>query len=251
VVQAGPPRLEVRIELANRGDTPARGVSVEAELLGLRQQARLDDALLPGATASAVVRFDVGEPPSGVHALALHLQYARSAAAGDIASQRGYLLLALAANPRPAVRLSAADLRLDTAAPVVVRLESADGRTHHVRVRLLTPRGLQPLGPSPVVDVPPQGGAAAELRLLRGGAPRPSRQGVVVLAETVDEEPANASAATVVVDVQPDPAWLPRLRLPLTVAGFALLAAAVYRDLRQRRRRPTDAAEDPGGPPAA
>ena len=73
--------------------------------------------------------------------------------------------------------------------------------------------------------------------MLRGSAPRPSRQGVVVLAETVGEEVANASAATAVVEVQPDPAWLPRLRRPLAAVVMALLAAAIYAELREKRRR--------------
>ena len=235
-VQAGPPRIEVRVDLANRGDATARGVTLEAELLGQHGQARLDDAP-PGAAGSALFAFDVGAAPPGVHALALHLQYARSAAAGDTASQRGYLLLALGANPGPAVRVSAADVRLGTSAPIVVRLESADARLHQVRIRVLAPRGLQPFGPSPTVVVPAKGAVTVEARLLRGGAPRPSRQGVVLLAETVGEAEANASAATVVVDVQADPALLPRLRWPLTALAGLLLAAAGYAEYRRGRRR--------------
>jgi hypothetical protein len=250
VVQAGPPRLEVRVDLANRGDTPARGVSVDAEMLGQRQQARFDDALAPGGTSSAVFRFEVGDAPAGVHALALHLQFARSASASDVASQRGYLLLALGESPAPAVRMGAGEVRLGTEAPIAVRLESADGRTHRVRLRVLAPRGLQPFGPRPVVDVPPQGAVVADVLLLRGGAPRPSRQGVVVLAETVDEAPANASAATVIVEVQADPAWLPRLRRPLTGVGLVLLAA-VYLDLWRQRRRKDDRAPAPPPPSPA
>ena len=233
-VQAGPPRIEVRVDLANRGDATARGVTLEAELLGQHGQARLDDAP-PGAAGSALFAFDVGAAPPGVHALALHLQYARSTAAGDTASQRGYLLLALGANPGPAVRVGAPTSGSapppDRGAP-----ESADARLHQVRIRVLAPRGLQPLGPSPTVVVPAKGAVTVEARLLRGGAPRPSRQGVVLLAETVGEAEANASAATVVVDVQADPALLPRLRWPLTALAVLLLAASGYAEYRGRRR---------------
>jgi len=234
-VQAGPPRLEVRVDLANRGDTPAAALSVEGELLGGRDAARLE-ALPAGQTSSALLRFDVGAPRPGVYPLALHLQYSRPGAPTVEASQRAYLLLALGASVPPAVRLAVPDVRIDVTAPVVARLESADARPHRVRLRLLTPRGLQPFGPDPEAQVPASGSASAELRLLRGTAPRPSRQGIVVLAETVGEELASASAATAVVDVEPDPAWLPRLRRPLAAAAVALLVAALYVELRRKRR---------------
>jgi hypothetical protein len=169
------------------------------------------------------------------------VQYQRTDAPGDTVSQRGYLLVALGANPPPAVRLTVPDVRLETSAPVRVRLESADLRPHRVRLRMLTPRGLQPFGPDMEVSVPAFGSPTAELQLLRGGAPRPSRQGVVVLAETVGEEVANAGAAMAVVEVQPDPAWLPRLRWPLLGVALALIGAAAFVELRRKKRSPTSA----------
>jgi hypothetical protein len=165
------------------------------------------------------------------------VQYARSATPGDIASQRGYLLLALGANPPPAVRLVVPAVPLDTLAPIAIRVESADLRPHRVRLRTLAPRGLQPYGPDPEVSVPPFGSVTAETKLLRGSAPRPSRQGLVVLAETIGESPANTSAATAVVDVQADPAWMPRLRGPLLALATLLLALAGYVEKRRRDRR--------------
>ena len=144
---------------------------------------------------------------------------------------------ALGANTPPAVRLTIPPVHLDTMATVVVRIDSADLGAHRVRLRMLTPRGLQPFGSEPEVDVPRFGGVNAEIRLLRGGAPRPSRQGVVVLAETVGEEPASAGAATAVVEVQADPAWMPRLRSPLLALAVLLLAAAGYAEKRRRDRR--------------
>jgi hypothetical protein len=235
-VQSGPPRVQVRVDLANLGDRPARGVSIEAELRGQRQVSRLQEELPPQVGGSAVFPFDVGTVPPGVYPLALHVQYARSDAPGDTVSQRGYLLLALGANPPPAVRLSVPDVRLDTSAAVRVRLQSADLRPHRVRLRMLTPRGLQPLGPDPEVDVPAFGSPAAELRLLRGGAPRPSRQGVVVLAETVGDEVANAAAAVAVVMVEADRPWVTRLRWPLAGLALALIGGAAFVEIRHRRR---------------
>jgi len=231
--------VEVRIDLTNRGDTAAQGVSVEAELLGRRDAARLPADLPPSATGRALVRFEVGAPPPGVFALALHLRYTPAGATAVEASQRAYLLLALGANPPPPVRLAVADVRLETAAPVVVRIESADGRPHRVRLRLLAPRGLQPFGPEPEAQVPAAGPVSARLEVLRGSAPRRSRQGVVVLAETVGEDVAGAAAATAVVEVQSDPAWLPHLRRPLAAAAAILLAAAAGLEVGRRRRRPS------------
>jgi len=236
-VLSAPPFVEVRVDLTNRGDAVAHAVTIEAELLGGRERTRLEGDLPPGQTRGAYLRFAVGFPPAGVHPLALHVQYSRTGAGGDAASQRAYLLLALGATPPAAVRLAAPDVRLDTSAAVTARLESADGRAHRVRLRLLTPLGLQPFGTEPEVDVPATGAVLGALKVLRGSAPRPSRQGVVVLAETVGEEVANASAATAVVEVQPDPAWLPRLRRPLAAVVMALLAAAIYAELREKRRR--------------
>jgi hypothetical protein len=239
-VLSGPPQVQVRVDLANLGDAPARAVSIEAELMGQRRLSRLEAELPPRVGGSAVFPFDVGTVRPGVYPLALHVQYERSP--GDTASQRGYLLMALGASPPPAVRLTVPDVRLETFAPVRVRLESADLRPHRVRLRMLTPRGLQPFGPEPEVSVPAFGSPTAELRLLRGGAPRPSLQGVVVLAETVGEEMANAGAAMAVVQVEPDPAWMPRLRWPLAGVVVALVGGAAFVERRRRGRRTPPAA---------
>ena len=250
-VESGPPRVKVRVDLANLGDAPARGVTIEAELLGQRQFSRLEEDLPGQMGGNATFSFDVGALPPGVYPLALHVQYARSSAAGDTASQRGYLLLALGASPRPAVRVIVPEVSLDTLAAVPVRLESADVRPHRVRLRLLVPRGLQPYGPEPEVSVPQFGSVTAEMKLLRGGAPRPSMQGLVVLAETIGEAPANASAATAVVAVEADPAWMPRLRWPLLALAVLFLATAGYMEHRQRRRERRGRVEDAESPPAS
>ena len=249
-VESGPPRVRVRVDLANLGDAPARGVSIEAELLGQRQISRLGEDLPGQEGGSATFSFDVGALRPGVYPLALHVQYARSATAGDIASQRGYLLLALGANPPPAVRLTVPTVRLDTMASVVVRIDSADLRTHRVRLRMLTPLGLQPFGSEPEVDVPRFGGVDVEMRLLRGGAPRPSIQGLVVLAETIGEAPPSASAATAGVEVQADPAWMPRLRWPLLALAVLLFVVSGYADHRKRRRERGGRAESAETHPA-
>jgi hypothetical protein len=233
-VVSGPPRVQVRVDLANLGNEPAHGVTIEAELLGHRQFSKLEEDLPGQMGGNATFAFDVGALAPGVYTLALHVQYARSSAAGDTASQRGYLLLALGASPRPAVRLIVPEVRLDTLAPIPIRVESADVRPHRIRLRMLAPRGLQPFGPEPEVSVPPFGSVIGEMKVLRGGAPRPSVQGLVLLAETIGEEPANASAATATVQVEADPARMPRARWWLLALAVLLLAAAGYAEYRQR-----------------
>jgi hypothetical protein len=247
-VVSGPPHVQVRVDLANLGDAPAHGVTIEAELLGHRQISRLEENLPAQVGGSATFAFDVGALAPGVYPLALHVQYARSTAAGDTASQRGYLLLALGANPPPAVRLTVPEVRLDTLAPIPVRVESADVRPHRVRLRMLAPRGLQPYGVEPEVSVPRFGSVTAEMKVLRGGAPRPSMQGLVLLAETIGEAPANAGAATAMVAVEADPAWMPRGRWWLLALAVLLLMAAGYEEQRRRRgERRARAAEGAGG----
>jgi hypothetical protein len=86
------------------------------------------------------------------------------------------------------------------------------------------------------------------MKLLRGGAPRPSLQGVVVLAETIGEEPASVGATTALVDVIADPAWMPRLRWPLLTGAMALLAAAAHLEMRRRRRQRKARETAPSGP---
>jgi hypothetical protein len=239
---SGPPRVQVRVDLANLGNEPAHGVTIEAELLGQRQVSKLDEDLPGQMGGNATFAFDVGALAPGVYPLALHVQYARSSAAGDTASQRGYLLLALGASPRPAVRLTVPDVRLDTLAPIPIRVDSVDARPHRIRLRMLAPRGLQPFGPEAEVSVPQFGSVTAELRVLRGGAPRPSMQGLVLLAETIGEAPANASAATAMVEVEADPARMPRLRRWLLALAVLLLAGAGYSEYRRRGRgRPAPA----------
>ena len=144
------------------------------------------------------------------------------------------------------MRLSAPEVTLRDRAPLAVALESADGRAHRVRLRVLTPRGLNPERVEDVVEVPASGVATVSVPLLRGGVPRPSRQGVLVVAETLDGEIAQASAGTTVVAVEAAPLDLmPRWRDPFLVAAALLLAAAAvleWRHLREVRRRAQPAA---------
>jgi hypothetical protein len=227
-------RLVVRVDVVNRGDASARALRVEGELLGARSEAALAEDLPARAVRSLELRFPQEVPRPGVHPLALHLSYTAEAAAGQApaVSQRAYLLLAVGANPAPPVRLGVPDARLARHAVLPIRLESADGAAHRVRLRALAPRGLNALAPDAPVEVPAAGAATAPLTLLRVDAPPGSQAGIVVLAVEVDGPLARTAAATGrVVVVAPPAPWLPRLRVPLLVSALALLAAAVLREL--------------------
>jgi hypothetical protein len=239
-VRAAEGRLIVRVDLVNRGDTAATTLQVEGDLVGARSQAVLSEPLVAGATRAVDLVFPREVPRPGVHALALHLRYAPegSPAGAEPASQRAYLLLALGANPPPSVRLSIADVRVAryTAAPV--RLESADGEAHRVRLRALTPRGINAVEPEKPVAVPAAGTITVPLGLLRAGAPAHSQAGVVVLAAEVDGPLERTAAGVGRVEVVAPPApWLPRLRAPLLAAALALLGAAVVSELSRVRSR--------------
>jgi hypothetical protein len=239
--------LDVRVDLINGGDAAATAVDVRGELGDEVDQVPLPNGVPARATRSVRFRFD-RVPRPGVHVLGLRLDYTEAAAPGRTAvttSQRAYLLLSFGANPAEALRLSAGEASISTRGTVRVRLESADGASHRVRVRVLTPRGLN--ADSPVeVEVPAAGSATAEIPVLRGNVPRPSRQGVLVVAEVVGGDLAQANVATTLVHVAPDPALLPKLRWPLAVVAIALLlAAAVVETLSRRRTHPHAAAANP------
>jgi len=116
-----------------------------------------------------------------------------------------------------------------------VSLESTDGAPHRVRVRVETPRGFVPEGRPQTVDVPAHGRVNVDVGLLRGTAARGTPQGVVIVAEAVDGPLERMAVATAIVEIAPDPAWLPRLRAPLAVVAFVLLAAGIAAEVRRAR----------------
>ena len=226
--------LDVRVDLTNHGDEKAAPLSVEGELFGRRDSVRLEKGIGPGETRSVLLRFPLDFPRPGRHALALLIEYTQAAAVA--VSQRAYLLLALGADPAPAVRLSVGDAFLESMGALAVRLESADGGTHSVRLRVLTPKTLRADVPDRDVGVPARGTVSAPVRIFRGTAPWGTEQGVVVVAGASDGPEERTAVATAVVHVLPDPAWLPRLRLPLFALAVALLAGAVGAEVRRRGR---------------
>ena len=241
------PRLEVRVVVTNRGDRRAAPLEVTGELFGERRLARLADGVPPGGEGAVHLDFDPAEARPGVHALTLLLEHPLEGlpdGAGNppMASARAWLLVALGGpSPGPAVRLAADALVLDVKGELAVRLESADGEGHRVRLRALTARGLRAEGGGAEVVVPAKGVARAVLPLVRAGAdaPRGRRQPVLLVAETLDGPVARSAVLTVPVEVAGDPSLLPRLRAPLLALGLALLAVALGFEARRRfSRRP-------------
>ena len=235
------PRLEVRVEVTNRGDRPALPLDVTAELLGERRESRLEAGVPPGGAGSVLLDFAPAVDRPGVHALTLLLEHPVEGtpdAAGNppVASQRAWLLLALGASPKEAVRLAAEPLRLDVRGELAVRAQSADGQAHQVRLRVLTARGLRAEGDAVELAVPASGTATVRLPVVRSGAPRGSRHAVLVVAEALDGPLARTTVLAAPVDVAPDPSLLPRLRVPLLVLGLALVAAALLFEVLRRRR---------------
>lgn len=228
--------LSVRLLVRNRGDAAAVPVRVAAEIAGHRRESRLEHGIAAGGEARLVFAFPATPSPPGVHALALHLRYPWPPGGTAWASQRAYLLLALGARPPAPVALSVAPASFEFAGDVAVTLESVDGAGHRARLRVLTPLGLNPFGEDVVVDVPAAGTVTARPRLLRGGAPRETDLGIVVLAEVDEGGQRATAAATGVVRVEADSAWLPRARGLVAAAGALLLLGAALAQWRAVQR---------------
>lgn len=240
-VVATAPRLTVRVTLTNRGDARAGPIKVRGELFGEPATASLRDGLAPGAEGDVTLAFDATPPRPGLHALTLLVEHPLagmpdSASNPPMASQRAYLLLALGANPGEAVRIEVDPIRLDVRGTLVVRLESRDGEGQRVRLRALTARGLRPDADPIEVSVPPDGHVTARLPIIRADAPPGSRQALLLVAETLDGPLARTSVAAASVELVPDPARLPRLRVPLLAVGLALLAVPFGYEVRARLR---------------
>ena len=232
--------LEVRVEIGNRGDTKAAPLSVEGELFGVYDTARVEEGVAPGQSATITLRFPSAMPRPGLHVLALDLGFSSQ---GYTVSQRGYLLLALGSRPEPAVRVAAAPARLANYGTLRVSLESADGAAHRVRLRVLAPRGLNPRPPEQELAVPATGSVTAEVGLLRGVLMLGRDQGVLLVASEIEGDEERTTVAAAVAQIVPYQPWLPRLRplllaLALALLSFALAVEVWWRWLRERPGSP-------------
>lgn len=229
--------LVVSVQVDNRGDVAVAPLIVHGELLGRHDEVQKDPGVAAGSWTEAQLRFPQEVPRAGIHVVALRLDY-QSPPGGAWTSQAAYLLLALGANPAAAVRVFVGETTIETRGRVAVGLESADGRPHVARLRLLTPKGLNPFGEPDEVAVPAQGRVTAGLEVLRGSVQRKTRQGILVAAATTDGDLQTAAVAEGSVVIADDPALIPRLRVPLTVLAILLLLAATAVEVRRRWPRP-------------
>ena len=226
------PRLEVRLVLKNRGDRAAAPLEITAELFGERREARLAEGVAPGGEGALVLAFAPEGARPGTHALTLLLEHPIEGApdAGGnppLASRRAWLLLAFGPSPREPVRLSSDPLTVDVRGGLAVRLESADGEPHRVLLRALAARGLRVDGGPVEVPVPARGAASITVPIVRAGAARGSRHGVLLVAESVDGALARTAVAAAPVDIAPDPSLLPRLRTAVWLLGGLFVALAL------------------------
>jgi len=233
--------LVVAVQVDNRGDAAVGPLVVSGELASRYDEARAENGVAAGSWTEVALRFPAEIEQAGVHAVALRLDYQSPPRTGAWASQAAYLLVALGANPPAAVRITTHEAEVETRGAVPVELESTDGRAHEVRLRLLTPKGLNPFGEAPPVTVPGTGRVAAPLEVLRAGAPRLTRQGVLIVATAVDGGEQSVAVAEGAVVLTKDPALMPRLRIPLLVLAMALLATAIGIEVYRRwPRRPAE-----------
>jgi hypothetical protein len=233
-VQPEDEELVVSVQVDNRGDAAVAPLVIHGELLGRHDEAQKETGVAAGSWTEVQLRFpqDAVTRP-GVHVVALRLDY-QSRPSVAWSSQAAYLLLALGANPTPSVRVFVEEATIETRGRVEVGLESADGRPHVARLRLLTPKGLNPFGETGEVAVPAQGRVSAGIDVLRGSAERNTRHGILVAASTTDGDVQTAAVAEGAIVVEKDPAVMPRLRIPLTVLSIGMLLAATAIELRRR-----------------
>src|SRR5260221_75392 len=209
---------------------PRQGeIKALGEWSGARRQAHFETGLGPGQATSAHLLFPLAVPRPGVHAPPLLLEYPEGGpadAAGNppLASQRAYLLLALGGTAEPAVRIDAPEMRLDTRGELRVGLSSIDGAPHRVSLRVLTARGVRTDDPPLEVEVPARGTVTPTVVLMRSGAPRGTRHGILLVAATLDGVLERTSVATSIVEITPDPGLMPALGRPFVALAPLLLA---------------------------
>jgi len=226
---------EVRVRVDLKNTSPGRLIEVRlgGDLLGRHRGASWDRLEVEQAISAELAFPFASQWRPGRHVLPLALDYRPSGPAAPRQSLLAYLILPIAAAPDPALLVSAPVVGLDLRSLLPVRLESADGRPHRARVRVLTPSGLVAPDPPPMVEVPAHGALTVNVPLLQGAAPPGSRQGLLIVAEALDGSLERAAVAVSAADVAPDPARLAPLRAPLLVlAGVLLLAGG----LAERRR---------------
>jgi len=224
----------VRVDVRNSSGASLRDARVGGDLLGRHADATFGD-IEPDHVSSVVLTFPfASEWRPGRHVLPLAIDY--EAPPGSLSSRTqliAYLILPLAAAAEPALRVTAPPVSLDIHTLLRVRLESADGQPHRARLRVVAPPGIVAPDPPAVVDVPAHGEVTVAVGLLHGAAPANSRHGILIVAEALEGPIERMAVSTSVVEIAPDPAWLPHLRAPLVVLTLVLLLAGGLAELQR------------------
>ena len=226
--------LEIELSLRNVGDMAAREIWIEGELSGQRATAELA-AFPAGEKHALTLRFPKALSRPGTYALTLLIEF-RPELPKDASptNQRAYLLLALGARPQPAIEVAISETMLDLAASVPVFLSSADGASHRVGFRALSPLGVNVLEAPLEVEVPATGRARVDVRVIRGSAQRGARHDLMVVAGPLDGPLERATVGIGTIRIAPDAAVLPRIRTPLFLVGAGLLLLAFGLEWRRR-----------------
>jgi hypothetical protein len=229
VVVAQAPSLEVRIDLENSGGQDVRPLTVTGELRGDEESVELRDGLKKGARADARLRFPAA--PAGSYGLALRLLHPSLPGGPDTVEQLQCVSLDLGDGKPSLVDVRAGDVSLETTGEWPLTLASRDGKAHHVRLWLEVPRGLGVSTLAAEADTDGRTPTLLRPRLYRGAIPRGARVGAYVVAES---DGPSASLGQATIEILPDPALLPKLRLPLAILAGVLLLAAAGSELRAR-----------------
>jgi hypothetical protein len=234
--EPAPAGLIVRVGLRNVGTETAEDVRLHGELLGSHAEVNVSGALAPGATHDARLEFPEAAAVPGVHALVLRIEFERIEGASDLAAlgQWAYLLVAFGGPAAAAVQIEVPPSEVADTTVLPVKVRSADGRAHRVRLSLYVPEGLAAVPHRQTLDVPASGEVAARVRLIRSSARAGTRSGLLAVAVTEGEALVHTTVATGVTRAAADPALLPRMRGVLVGAAAALLAYAVRAQWRRR-----------------
>ena len=223
------PTLDVQVDLENTSAADVRPLTVTGELRGDEESTELKSGLARGERERVVLHFP--EAPPGTFGLALRLIYPPQPGATETVEQLQCIALRAGGEVTPPIAIHAPDLALETTAEWPLTISSTDGKPHHVQLWIEVPRGLGVSTLSLAVDVDGKTPSVRRPRLYRGKIVRGARVGAYVMAEA---EGGTSVLGQGTIEILPDPALLPRLRLPLAILALLLLSAAAALEVKAR-----------------
>jgi hypothetical protein len=229
-------RVLLRVAATNQGDEPAWNVRIEALFPKGAQTSKLFRRLEVGATAEHT--FEWNTPGDRYRKVAIPIvthytdsnYYAFSGVSG--------IVLALGEPPASALEARTETVDLDPAGRFPIRLSSADGEPHAVRVRLVAPAEISVRPASAEVEVPVTGDGVASFELENHTGLPESVYGVwAVVTEDTPEGIVESGVAGTVRLLEPS---YPSFRFAIaTLFGIAaLLFLAWQLGAFRRFRRP-------------